>query len=83
MSTTNNDKRSFNLIDCLENNEKVGRPIVVALLVVALGVAAFSMQNVNYEAYCKEPQAKCDLNKNTSISQTFSNIFTTLKNGPK
>ena len=83
MSTTSNEKRSYNLIDCLENNEKVGRPIVFALLVICLGVATFSMQNANYESYCKEPHSKCDLNKNKSISQTFSNIFTTLKNGPK
>ena len=83
MSTTSNDKRSYNLINCLESNEKVGRPIVVALLVLTLGFATFHMQNANYESYCKEPQARCDLNKNTSISQTFSNIFTTLKNGPK
>jgi hypothetical protein len=83
MSTTSNDKRSYNLIDCLENNEKVGRPIVFALLVVCLGFAAFSMQNINYEEYCKEPQAKCHLNKNTSVSETFSNIFNTLRNGPK
>ena len=83
MSTTSNEKRSYNMIDCLENNEKVGRPIVVALLVLTLGVTTFSMQNANYEEYCKEPQARCNLHKNTSVSQTFSNIFETLSKGPK
>lgn len=83
MSTQNEKAPYFNPIDYLERNEKVGRPIVVALLLLSLGIATFHMQNANYENYCKEPQARCDLNKNISITQTFSNIFTTLKNGPK
>ena len=58
MSTSSNEKRSYNLINCLENNEKVGRPIVVALLVLTLGFATFHMQNANYESYSKRVESK-------------------------
>lgn len=82
MSTHNEKAPYFNPIDYVERNETKGPVILAVLLLITLGVACFGLQNLNYENYCKEPQARCDLNKNTSISQTFSNIFTTLKNGP-
>ena len=59
----------------------VGPLIVLALLVVSLGVAAKSLNGLSYEEYCKEPQAKCDPTRNTSIPQTFKNIYTTLSTG--
>jgi len=82
MSTHNEKPPYFNPIDYIERNEKKGMAIIAFLSIVTLGVLCFHLQNVNYEDYCKEPQARCDLNKNTSVTQTFSNIFNTLKNGP-
>jgi len=55
--------------------------IVLGLLLVSLGVAAKGVSGLSYEEYCKEPQARCDLNKNTSVTQTFKNIYTTLSTG--
>lgn len=59
-----------------------GPLLVLALLVVSLGVAAKGLSGLSYEEYCKEPQAKCDPTRNTSITQTFKNIYSTLSAGP-
>jgi hypothetical protein len=83
MNTKNNDSPYFNPIDYIERNESQGSIILAVLLFICLAGAAFGLHDVNYENYCKEPQAKCQLNNPNSGGQTVSNIFNTLKNGPK
>lgn len=83
MSTKNEESTYFNPIDYIERNETKGAAIIAVLLVLSMSAAIFGLHSINYEEYCKEPQAKCQLNNPNSGAQTFSNIFNTLKSGPK
>jgi hypothetical protein len=49
----------------------------IVLLAVCGIVAAKSLPS--YEYYCKEPQARCELNHQGSLT----NLYKTLKDGPK
>jgi len=57
--------------------ESIAVTVGIVLLAVCGFVAAKSLPS--YEAYCKEPQARCELNHQGSLT----NLFKTLKDGQK